>query len=317
MPPAIDVVIPVHGGWEHTRRCLEHLAAQTLEHTAIVVDNASPDETLACVGADFPQARVVEMGENAGFARAVNAGAAAGSGDLVVLLNNDVDCAPDFLERLVAAFADPAVGSAAPLLLRPGGARIDALGIVADPTLACFVRFQGAPVETAERHAHEAPPLLGPHGAAAAYRRSALEQIGGFDERIFMYGEDLDVALRLRAAGWRSVTVPEARAVHVGGATAGKRSAWQRERGGFGRGYLLRRYGVLRGRAGARALLVELIVVAGDLAISRDAVALRGRLAGWRAARKLPRREAPPDPHASGIGLRESLRLRRADYANA
>ena len=314
MPPAIDVVVPVHGGWEHTRRCLEHLAAQTLPHTAIVVDNASPDATLARLRASFPQARVVEMGENAGFARAVNRGVATGSGELVVVLNNDVDCAPDFLERLAAAFADPAVGSAAPLLLRPGGERIDALGIVADPTLACFVRLQGAPVETAGQHERDAPPLLGPHGAAAAYRRGALEAIGGFDDAIFMYGEDLDVALRLRAAGWGTVAVPDARAIHVGGATAGKRSAWQRERGGFGRGYLLRRYGVLRGVTGARALLTELIVVAGDLALSRDAAALRGRLAGWRAARGLPHRAAPLEAASSGIDFRESLRLRRADY---
>jgi N-acetylglucosaminyl-diphospho-decaprenol L-rhamnosyltransferase len=312
-PPAIDVVIPVHGAWRHTERCLEHLAAQTVPHAAIVVDNASPDETRALVAQRFPHVRLVEMGENAGFARAANRGVAAGDGALVVLLNNDVDCAPDFLERLAAPFADAAVGSAAPLLLRPGGERVDALGIVADATLACFVRLQGAPADAAG-HDGDAPPLLGPHGAAAAYRRDALEQIGGFDERIFMYGEDLDVALRLRAAGWRASAAPDARAVHAGGATAGKRSAWQRERGGFGRGYLLRRYGVLRGRAAPRALLTEVIVVAGDLAISRDAAALRGRLAGWRAARGLPRRAAPAQARTSGIGFRASLRLRTADY---
>lgn len=313
----VDVVIPVHGGWEHTRSCLEHLAAQTLAHTAIVVDNASPDATADRVRAGFPQVQVIEMGENAGFARAVNRGVAAGSAELVVVLNNDVDCAPDFLEQLAGAFADPAVGSAVPLLLRPGGERVDALGIVADPTLACFVRLQGAPASAAARAEADAttPPLLGPHGAAAAYRRAGLAAIGGFDEAIFMYGEDLDVALRLRAAGWRTVAVPDAAAIHVGGATAGKRSAWQRERGGFGRGYVLRRYGVLRGRAAPRALLTELIVVAGDLVISRDLAALRGRIAGWRAGRGLPGRAAPPQPAASGIGFRDSLRLRRADYA--
>lgn len=315
-PAALDVVIPVYGGWEHTRRCLEHLAAQTLAHTAIVVDNASPDDTVARIRDGFPHVRVLEMGENAGFARAANAGIAAGAGELVVLLNNDVDCAPDCLELLVAPFADATVGSAAPLLLRPGAERIDALGIVADPTLACFVRLQGAPAAAAQIADGAATmPLLGPHGAAAAYRRSAIERLGGFDERIFMYGEDLDVALRLRADGWRSVAVPGAHAVHVGGATAGKRSAWQRERGGFGRGYLLRRYRVLRGRAAVRALATELIVVAGDLAISRDAAALRGRLAGWRAARGLPPHALPPQPRASGIGFAASLRLRRADYA--
>jgi N-acetylglucosaminyl-diphospho-decaprenol L-rhamnosyltransferase len=311
MAPTFDVVIPAHGGWAHTERCLAALMAQTVSHTVIVVDNASPDDTVARVRAGFPEVRVLTMGENAGFSRAVNRGIAEGDAELVVVLNNDVTCAPDFLAHVAAAFANPAIGSAAPLLLRPGGERIDALGITADATLACFVRLQGRQADAAERE-DGVPPLLGPHGAAAAYRRRALAEVGPLDERIFMYGEDLDLALRLRDAGWDAVTAPMARAVHEGGATAGKRSAWQRRQGGFGRGYLLRRYGVLRGRAALRALLTELIVVAGDVAISRDAAALRGRLAGWRAGRGHPRRMAS-GPLAP-IGFRESLGLRVADY---
>jgi GT2 family glycosyltransferase len=311
MGPAIDVVIPVYGGWEHTERCLAALAAQTLPHTTIVVDNASPDDTAERVRSRFPDVRLVAMGENAGFARAVNRGLEAGSGEAVVVLNNDVRCAPDFLAQIATCFADPAVGSVAPLLLRPGGRHIDALGIAADATLACFVRLQGAPPSAADSAAG-AVPLLGPHGAAAAYRRAALTDVGVLDERIFMYGEDLDLALRLRAAGWNSVAAPAARAVHEGGATAGKRSAWQRERGGFGRGYVLRRYGVLRHREGARAFFTELIVVVGDVVISRDIAALRGRIAGWRAARGCARREVPAA--LAPIGFLESLRLRVADY---
>lgn len=310
--PAIDVVIPVHGGWQLTRRCLEHLAAQTAGHTVTVVDNASPDGTLARLRAEFPDVRVLEMGVNAGFARAVNRGVAGGTGDVVVLLNNDVECEPEFLARLTAPFDDPAIGSAAGLLLRPGGERVDAFGIATDATLACFVRHQGGRSEAVG--AGGTPPLLGPHGAAAAYRRRALEAIGGFDERIFFYGEDLDVALRLRAAGWRTVAVADARAIHLGGATAGKRSAWQREHGGFGRGYLLRRYGILRSRAGLRALATEAIVVAGDLAISRDTAALRGRRAGWLAASGCARRAVPAEASRSPVGFVESLRRRVTDY---
>ena len=237
------------------------------------------------------------MGENAGFARAVNAGIAAGGSELVVLLNNDVDCAPDFLERLAKPFADASVGSAAPLLLRPSGERIDALGIVADATLACFVRLQGAAAADARSAGRAA-------AARAARRRGRLPPrgaggVGGIDERIFMYGEDLDLALRLCAAGWRAVAPAPARSTRAARRPASARAA-QRERGGFGRGYLLRRYGVLRGRAAPRALLTELIVVAGDLVISRDAAALRGRLAGWRAARGGERRQAPREARAAG-----------------
>ena len=127
--------------------------------------------------------------------------------------------------------------------------------------------------------------------------------------------EDFELALRLRAAGWTCAPAPDAIGVHLGSATHGNRSAFQRRHGGFGRGYLLRRYGVLRSRAAVRALLTEAIVVAGDLVISRDLAALKGRLAGFRAARGRPRLPAPPgEAIDTSIGLRRSLDLRRGVY---
>jgi GT2 family glycosyltransferase len=307
-PASIDVVIPVYGAWEMTQRCLRTLASQTVPHAVIVADNASPDDTLAHLAAEFPEVRVVEMGENAGFARAVNAGVAAGSAEVIVVLNNDVELEPDCLAQLATAFDEPGTGSAAPLLLAPGGERIDAFGITVDPTLAGYVRLHGRAPDAAEEAA--APPLLGAYGAAAAYRRSAYEAAGGLDERIFMYGEELDLARRLDIAGWRCAGVASARGIHVGGATTVKGSPRQRELGGFARGYLLRRYGVLRTRAALRVLVTETIVVLGDLAIMRDAMALRGRVRGWRAARGLPRH---PFPHTAPIRFADSLRLRVAD----
>lgn len=311
----IDVVIPVHGGWEHTHSCLSALARQTVPHRAIVVDNASPDDTLVRLAAAFPDVSVVEMGANAGFSKAVNAGVAAGDGAVVVALNNDVDCEPELLERLLAAFDDAAVGSAAPLLLRPGGDAVDGFGVVVDATLAGFVHMQGRPAAQAASAAAAQLPVVGPYGAAAAYRRSAWEAVGGLDERIFMYGEELDLALRLAAAGWRCALVGDARGVHVGAATAAKRSAWQRRRGGFARGYLLRRYGVLRSRQALRALAVEAVVVCGDAVVSRDLEALRGRVEGWRAGRGLPRHAGPAAAAIAPIGVADSLRLRTGDYA--
>jgi N-acetylglucosaminyl-diphospho-decaprenol L-rhamnosyltransferase len=310
-PASIDVVIPVYGGWEHTWRCLRQLAAQTIPHATVLVDNASPDDTVARARAEFPGVEIVEMGANTGFARAVNRGAATGSGEIVVVLNNDVYLEPDCLEQLAAAFDDPSAGSAVPLLLALDSARIDGFGITVDPTLAGFVRLHGRPAEAAEQ-TDAAPALIGAYGAAAAYRRGAFQEVGGLDERIFMYGEELDLALRLDVAGWRCVGVAATRGVHVGGATTGKGSVRQRELGGFARGYLLRRYGVLRTPLVVRALVTEAIVVLGDLVLARDAAALRGRLRGWRAARGLPRR---PYPRTAPIGFAESLRLRVADRA--
>jgi N-acetylglucosaminyl-diphospho-decaprenol L-rhamnosyltransferase len=312
MPSSIDVVIVAYNRYELTESCLRHLQAQTVEHQVIVVDNGSSDDTVARLRAAWPNVQVVHFDDNRGFPEACNGGVAAGSGEVVVLLNNDVDCHPDFLERLIVPLHDPSVGSVASLMLQPGGGRIDCIGLSADSVLAGFPRLQGLPADCA----HDPRPVLaGAAGAAAAYRRAAWEQVGGLDETIVAYMEDFDLALRLRMAGWRSVAEPEAVGVHLGSATNGHRSSWQRLQGGFGRGYVLRRYGLLRRRTAARTLATEAVVVLGDLVISRDLAALRGRLAGWRAGRSRPRLELPPAECVDrDIGFRDSLAMRRGVY---
>ena len=284
-----------------------------MPHQVIVVDDGSTDETSERLRERWSRVHVERFESSRGFAEACNRGVAAGSGEIVVLLNNDVDCRPDFLERLVAPFdSDPRAGGAAALMLQPGELTIDSMGLCADPTLSAFPRLQGLP---AARAADPDPILACPAGAAAAYRRSVWLEVGGLDEAMFAYMEDFDLGLRIRAAGWRVIGAPGAVGVHLGSATYGHRSASQRRHGGFSRGYLLRRYGVLRGRAALRALLTEAVVGVGDAIMSRDLAALRGRLAGWRAAGGLPPRTPPPmaaiDPR---IGFRTSLRLRLGVY---
>lgn len=366
MAGSIDVVVAVHDGYALTCDCLADLRAQTRPHRVIVVDDGSRDATAQRIGRDWPEARLVRLESNQGYTKAVNRGVRAGTGEYVVLLNNDVRLAPDCLERLLAPLErDPRVGSAAALMLSADGRRVDSLGIAADATLAGFARLRGArleelgggredagretaraepvctaPVGTEPAGAEPmgtepmdtepagiepagmepvgAPVLVGPEGTAGAYRRSAWEQVGGLDERISAYMEVLDLALRLRTAGWETASVPQARGTHLGSGTYGRRSPRQRRLAGFSRAYLLRRYGVLRGRAGARALLTEALVVAADMALCRDAQALRGRLEGWRAGAGLPRRPRPPAAAIdSSISLWRSLALRRAAVARS
>jgi N-acetylglucosaminyl-diphospho-decaprenol L-rhamnosyltransferase len=315
--PSIDVIVPVHNRWDLTERCLTHLRAQTVPHTVIVCDNGSTDGTPGRLRAVFPEARVVELGANLGFPKACNRGVRAGNGETIVLLNNDVDCRADFLERVVAPLrSDERVGSVASLLLKPGEEWIDSFGLAADRTIAGFPRLRGLPAGAAGQATE--PVLAGPLGAGGAYRRRAWEGVGGLDEGVFSYGEDVDLALRIRAAGWSTVAAARAIAVHIGSASAAHRSSWQRYQGGFARGYFLRRYGVLRSRVAGRALATEAAAVLGDaLVFSHDLAALRGRVAGWRAARGLPPTARPPreaiDHH---ITFLDSLRLRVDVYTD-
>ncbi len=299
MPPSVDVVVPVHNNWELTKSCLEHLRLQTLQHTVIVCDNGSTDGTTEHLRASYPEVRVVELGANLGFSVACNRGVHAGSGEIVVLMNNDVDCRPEFLERLVAPLADDGrLGSVAALLLKPGEKRIESFGLTVDPTLAGFPRLRGFPPTGVQGRA----VLVGPSGAAGAYRRVAWDAVRGLDEGVFAYGEDVDLALRLRSEGWGTSEASDAVAVHFGSASARSRSAWQRYQAGFARAYFLRRYGILRRAVGVRAVLTEAIVVVADaLIFSHDLASLRGRIAGWRAAGMRSRNPQPP---------REALDLR-------
>ncbi len=307
----IDVVIPSWNRFELLERCLTTLSHQTAAHTAIVVDNGSTDGTPALVAERFPDARLVALAENAGFAPAVNRGIDAGSAPYVVLINNDVELDPTFLARIVEPLRhDQRLGSVAGLLLVPGRETIDSYGIEVDPTLAAFNRFAGAPYRPDSLHERG---LAGPSGGAAAYRRIALEQVGGLDEALFAYMEDVDLDLRLRTAGWLTTGARDAVGVHLGSASFGQRSRWQVEVSGASRAYLLRKYAVLSSgfATAARTLAVELAVVVADAASAHDMAALRGRLHGWR--RGTSRRS--PIPAASlnaDIGLLESIRRRAA-----
>jgi N-acetylglucosaminyl-diphospho-decaprenol L-rhamnosyltransferase len=313
---SIDVVVLAYNHWELTSSCLTHLEAQSVPHIVTVVDNGSTDETREALRRDWPDVEVVRLDHNHPFTQAVNLGVLCGDSEHVVLLNNDVDLHPDCLEQLVAPLEqDPAVGSVAAVMLTPGERLIDSVGVTTDVTLAGFPRLQGL---GHDRAAETEPLLTGPEGTTAAYRRTAWEQVGGLDESIRAYMEILDIAWRLRQAGWRTVCAPKAVGTHLGSATFVRRSREQRRLAGLSRGYLLRRYGVMRSRFALRALFTEAVVVVADMAISRDVAALDGRLAGWRSARGMKRHPRPPaEAIDATISLRDSLALRQGVYRRA
>ncbi|HHN94347.1 MAG TPA: glycosyltransferase family 2 protein, partial [Anaerolineae bacterium] len=103
--PPVSVVIPNWNGARHLPACLDSLRRQTYPRLEVIVaDNGSNDDSLALLARDYPWARVLPLGENRGFAGACNAGMRAAQGAVVILLNNDTEAAPDWVEEVVAAF---------------------------------------------------------------------------------------------------------------------------------------------------------------------------------------------------------------------
>ena len=314
MPSAatIDAVVPIYGGWEHVKPCIEALLAQTLPVTIIVVDDAGPDDTADRVAETFPQLTLLRNQENRGFAATCNSGIRSGTGEIVVLVNSDVVAEPTLMADIASALdeAGPRVASACPLLMGVDGS-IDSQGITADASCAGFVRFHGA--ELKDQNPTE-PVVVGPYGAVAAYRRRALDEVGLLDEGIFMYGEELDLALRLRAGGYGTVTLDRPGGVHIGGASAGEGTPKQIRLAGFGRGYLLRAWGVLRTRQVIPVLVTEALVCLRRLILQRDAAALIGRIQGWKAAAGVERPQIPREGIDHSITFRTSLRMRSGSY---
>jgi GT2 family glycosyltransferase len=305
------IYIPNLDGRDRLAALLRSLEKQTRTAPVVVVDNGSGDGSRELLREEFAEATMIELGENLGFGPALNRAIAAEPGDPIVVLNNDVVCEPQFLEALLEARSQGAEMAAGVLLAERDPGRIDSAGVIADRTLMGFDYLNGEPREAAVA----APAPLGPTGGAALYARRAFEAAGGFDERIFLYYEDLDLALRLHARGARCELAADAAAVHAYSQTLGAASGAKYERTGWSRGYMLRRYGVMgRPRDALRVLAVEGALCAGQMLVDHTALGLRGRLRGWRDGRGLPSRTAPAEG-LSDLGPREALRLRRARRA--
>ncbi|HEY0416550.1 MAG TPA: glycosyltransferase family 2 protein [Gaiellaceae bacterium] len=303
------VVIPTYNARSLLTEALEHLAAQTVDHDVVVVDNASTDGTAEAVAERFPHVRLVALDENLGFGRAVNRGVEEARTEAIVLVNNDVLCPPDFLERLLAPLEDDRYAMVAGVLLqhdRPD--LVDSAGIELDRTLRSWDMLWNRPV--AELAAAAEP--VGPCGGAAAFRTTAFREVGGFDDAFFAYWEDVDLALRLRLAGHRCVRAPEARALHRHGQTVGAASPFQRRLEAFGRAYVLARYRVARHGLAVRGAvaLLDWPVLAVHFVVRREVGPLRERLRGTRAGLARPPLRAPFE--LATVSVREALRRQAA-----
>jgi GT2 family glycosyltransferase len=300
------VVIPTFNARDLLAEALASLGKQTVPASVVVVDNASTDGTGEMVRSRFPEVTLVRNSTNMGFGRAVNRGvAAAPAADVIVLVNNDVVCEPEFVARMLEPLESPAVGMVAGVLLQASAPElVDTAGIELDATLGAWDVLWNQSVDKLAG----TPDPMGPCGGAAAYRAAAFRDLGGFDETLFAYWEDVDLALRMRQAGWLCRRAPAARALHRHGATLGAASPAQRRLQAFGRGYLLQKYGVPESRRLSRLWIAVLDwpVLAVHLVVRREMGPIRARARGMRAGRTA-RRQGPPMTLAS-VSLATALR---------
>lgn len=302
---AATVYIPTLHGGENLHRCLKALRRQTAPVHVVVADNGEGEGSAAMLSAEFSEVTRVGFGRNLGFGNALNRAIREAGEGPIVLLNDDAVAEPQLIEQLLAG-SERAEMVAAVLLSERDPGTIDSAGVVIDQTLMAFDYLCKRPASVAEAAA--AP--LGPTGGAALYSRDAFDAVGGFDEHIFLYYEDVDLALRMRAEGARCALSPQARAVHGYSLTLGARSARKYAMTGWSRGYLMRRYGVAsKPSAALQALGREAAVCTGQLIRDHTLAGARGRLAGWRAAKGLPSRELPPSA-ITPLSLRSALALR-------
>ena len=227
----ISAIIVNYASWPLTVRCVESLYGTVYEDLEVVVvdnDFAEPPELP-------PGVRLIRNPENLGFARASNRGIAATSGDLVILVNPDSLVERGFFEKVEAFFEEnPSVGIAGPRILGEDGelqlsARREislVSGLLGRTSLltrlfpkSSLVKSQFPAVTS-----FEAPTNVDwVSGACMVLRRRAVEQVGAFDERFFMYFEDADLCRRAREAGWSVFYLPHVEVIHEAGGSSRNR----------------------------------------------------------------------------------------------
>jgi GT2 family glycosyltransferase len=219
----ISVVVVNWNRKDLLRACLASLARQTgVSLEIIVVDNGSTDGSPDLAEREFG-ARVIRNPENRGFCAANNQGIAAAHGEFVALLNNDAEAEPGWLAALHRACSQSAgIGMAASkILVWEDPSHIDKVGHLIFPDGQNRGRGSGA-LDRGQYDREE--EVLWPDGCTALYRKPMLDQIGGFDEDFFAYGDDAELGLRARIAGWKCIYAPDAVVRHHRGSTLGKNS---------------------------------------------------------------------------------------------
>lgn len=218
----VSVVIPNYNGIEYIKTCLDALQKQTYgKFPILVVDNGSTDGSRELIEQAYPQVELIALPENTGFCHAVNTGILRTASPYVILLNNDTEAAPDFVENLLQGIKEHkrAFSCAAKMIQFRDRTLLDDAGNYYNALGWAFARGKGKPVNTYDRP----EKIFASCAGAAIYRREILDEIGLFDEEHFAYLEDIDIGYRARIYGYENWYLPNARVYHIGSGTSGSR----------------------------------------------------------------------------------------------
>lgn len=209
----VSIIILSYNTKDLLKACLTSVQEYTkIPHEIIVVDNASKDESAQMVEEDFPNITLIENKENVGFAKGVNVGAKQAKGDYLLILNSDTEFVDDSLAQMVA-FADEhkdagAVGG------KTGKQR--SFGKFLTLPYVFLLLYAERFIGKQEHNQDTVQKTDWVSGGFMLVRRSIFEQVGGLDERIFMYIEDMELCFRIKQAGYGVYYFPKAQVKHLG-----------------------------------------------------------------------------------------------------
>jgi len=219
----VSTVIVAYRSGAHLQRCLDSLCKPSDQPgEVIVIDNASTDDSIGLVRQHFPQIRLIINTENRGFAAAGNLGFRSSKGLAILFLNPDTVADEGTVKHMFDVLnRDPKIAAVGCQILNPNGSTQPTAGSF--PTVTNLItnrtpvlnRF--LPSYCHGRRSYYLRPQTPDwiSGACLLVRRQAFKAVGGFDEKYFMYGEDVDLCYRLRQAGWRIAYTPSAHIVHA------------------------------------------------------------------------------------------------------
>jgi|JI8StandDraft_1071087.scaffolds.fasta_scaffold12327_2 GT2 family glycosyltransferase len=226
----VSIIIISYNTSRLTLNCIRSIYNTYPEGEIVVVDNRSPDDTVQQIEREYPKVRVVVTPENKSYSNAVNIGMNATTSEYSIVCNADVEFFEKSIERLVGFLqTHPRVGVCSPQQQYPDGSWQYSYGSLPSIRVALtdMILWYGI-TDALKKWSYKRNQLfMQPRkvgycdGAVLALRRSAYDEIGGFDENFTFYAEEADFCCRLHAHGWGVYFEPSATVMHIRGASSG------------------------------------------------------------------------------------------------